>query len=559
MNILNNNDQTAFSILLRKEFEDPPNKKYSLELYTSLLPRSAYAINARDNAGQSLLHLALCAQRIDIAKLLLMTNGIQVNITNFIHDSALHLSALLTLPSCFQQLLIIYGADIGILNAQNQTALHVYLEKYEDVNMQDAKSLFCCILKDQQDSVKGNTVLHLAITKNLPYLVRFFLQKGVDVNIPNSSGYSALHISFRKGQMNIIDMILNGAANLDLNQVDSEGHDTVLHLAIKAEWKELIEKLIVKGADINVRNKFGNTPVHLAALNMRKCGRIAHEMVSQEGTNVDVVNRTGNTPLSLMLTMSDCPEDMLWLNKMIPRTHIHDVVGNKGNTLLHLAVLQGMPLLSQALAQKGANPDARNYLNKRPMDYAVFKRNFNSASVDTVISLLPTLESKHDSIVSQVFHNWPRYRTSLLPVIVKRNKPKHLNLHLEILGYGSLRLSFVCYFNGVAFNINPADLKRFLNILELICKSGRVFSPSRHMQELHCLPNLSEEYASAIFEMQSLLVRYAFHPRSLQHYCRVAIRNSLSVFSAQAFASLPLPREIQLFLSLENECVDVEE
>ncbi|MEH1771269.1 MAG: ankyrin repeat domain-containing protein, partial [Nostoc sp.] len=40
--------------------------------------------------------------------------------------------------------------------------------------------------------------------------------------------------------------------------------ETPLHLAVSQGNKQVVELLIAKGADVNAKNKDGNTPLHLA-------------------------------------------------------------------------------------------------------------------------------------------------------------------------------------------------------------------------------------------------------------------------------------------------------
>ena len=55
-----------------------------------------------------------------------------------------------------------------------------------------------------------------------------------------------------------------------------------------------MQQLLEAGADCNVSNSFGNTPLHTACLN-------GHELVCQDlissGTNISAVNLAGQTPI----------------------------------------------------------------------------------------------------------------------------------------------------------------------------------------------------------------------------------------------------------------------
>lgn len=68
------------------------------------------------------------------------------------------------------------------------------------------------------------------------------------------------------GQEKIVRLLIDEGANLDIQ--DKHGA-TPLHLAIKSKqdlW-ETINSLIGNGADIHIKDDNGNTALHLAALN----------------------------------------------------------------------------------------------------------------------------------------------------------------------------------------------------------------------------------------------------------------------------------------------------
>jgi ankyrin repeat protein len=79
---------------------------------------------------------------------------------------------------------------------------------------------------------KGNTFLHSAVYEELPELVQYLLDKGVDPNIPNADG------------------------------------DTCLHFAMRTNNQELIYILIEQGALIYVKNSKRETPVDVASVSL---------------------------------------------------------------------------------------------------------------------------------------------------------------------------------------------------------------------------------------------------------------------------------------------------
>ncbi|OBT57261.1 hypothetical protein VE04_01911 [Pseudogymnoascus sp. 24MN13] len=78
---------------------------------------------------------------------------------------------------------------------------------------------------------------------------------------------------------------------------------TILHLAIQCAELPVVEYVLSDGAsaiDINAKDKDGNTPLHLAALQGR--GQIVRLLLAQTGINDSIANTAGKLPLDLART-----------------------------------------------------------------------------------------------------------------------------------------------------------------------------------------------------------------------------------------------------------------
>ena len=151
----------------------------------------------------------------------------------------------------------------------------------------------------------GNSLIHLAsksINENSLELIKYAVKKGVGINCLNSSNQTALlfaatyygplinwenpvneneesaKINFigdmpyygnaraiQKAQVEVVMFLLDNKINV--NQIDDFGW-AVLHYASAAYPEGLIELLISKGADKNIKTKFGRTYTDI--LNLRK-------------------------------------------------------------------------------------------------------------------------------------------------------------------------------------------------------------------------------------------------------------------------------------------------
>jgi len=76
--------------------------------------------------------------------------------------------------------------------------------------------------------------------------------------------------------------------------VRNKSGETPLHVAAVAGSKEVLELLITNGADLNAANPRGRTPLHLAA---EKHGKSAVEVLACHGADVNIKDKYGETPL----------------------------------------------------------------------------------------------------------------------------------------------------------------------------------------------------------------------------------------------------------------------
>ena len=119
----------------------------------------------------------------------------------------------------------------------------------------------------------------MAIARNNKDITRLLISAGADVNVMDQMGSSLLHQAIEKNEKKnteIFKMILSAGASLlfnpslrssysliytgaNVNVVDRYG-ETPLHLAVEKNNTVIIKLLIDAGADENIRNMYGRTP-----------------------------------------------------------------------------------------------------------------------------------------------------------------------------------------------------------------------------------------------------------------------------------------------------------
>ncbi len=259
-------------------------------------------------------------------------------------------------------------------------------------------------------SMDGDTALMAAVQIENPEIINLLMAFGATPAIRNNAGLAPLHIAARKGNLRVVQALLSGSqTNVNIqsktgetplcytdspviascllarranpNKGDKAGN-TPLHRAILTENWELADILLQKGADINIENDDGFTPInvaqsveavqylldhgadptrsdeggntilHKAAMN-GDCAMIK-ALLSSRKIDVNVVNENGNTPLNFTCSAEAAK---LLLSHLANPT----LADEENNTPLHHAAeIEDIELMSILLADRRVDVNAQN-------------------------------------------------------------------------------------------------------------------------------------------------------------------------------------------------------
>jgi len=162
----------------------------------------------------------------------------------------------------------------------NTEIYNLLIENGIDVNTQDTEgwsplhttsahgTIECCkaLLQagadiNAQTYIGGMTPLYHSVIRHDKYVCEFLVNAGAGVNIPISTGKTALHSAARKGYKDVCKILIEAGANVDA--LDGN-NDTPLHLASVADHKPICQMLIAAGADVEHKNTNKITPWHRA-------------------------------------------------------------------------------------------------------------------------------------------------------------------------------------------------------------------------------------------------------------------------------------------------------
>lgn len=218
-----------------------------------------------------------------------------------------------------------------------------------------------------------------AAQKNCKRVVDLLLQcePGL-VNAKDVDGETNLHLVVEKAGRKwdpeyavAIPILLQVRADVNAR---NRFNSTPLHIATKYGQEEIALQLLQEKAEVTAEDQFGNTPLHLAA----QCGSegIVNKLL-QAGADVNAQNRAGGTPLyyvcllkpwkeSIIRALFQAGADASIQQKMRGETPLRVMVDRKSTAMVRMFLSKVLPLSVLEDARKGTTdetPEIRALLN----------------------------------------------------------------------------------------------------------------------------------------------------------------------------------------------------
>ncbi|XP_033856922.3 transient receptor potential cation channel subfamily A member 1-like [Acipenser ruthenus] len=285
-------------------------------------------LNVTDNKGNTPLHLAVKNKQSESCRTLLEL-GADPNILNANLMSPLHMAINLRHNEIVEVLLSHSSVDMNLEGDLGNTPvmLACSIDNHEALNLLLTRGARLC-----EQNKLGHFAIHSAAFSGSKKSMEIILKKGEEIgyqierhiNYVDKSGSSPLHLAVHGGNIEVIQLCIANGAKIDLQQGDKStalhfactqgaieavklmlstynggqdvvniidgAHQTLLHKATMFDHVDLVEYLLIKGANIDSLDCESHSPLLLATT----CGAWRTvELLVRKGANVKLKDSCG--------------------------------------------------------------------------------------------------------------------------------------------------------------------------------------------------------------------------------------------------------------------------
>jgi ankyrin repeat protein len=249
---------------------------------------------------------------------------------------------------------ILYASQ-GMRNSKNTLATYQFLENL---------GIAAHVIGD-----RGRNPLHsIAYSNENLDIFKYFIDKGVDVNLQDNGGNSPFMNAANSNSLAAVQFLSTYVK--DINSKDENGR-SALAMAINRNTPEVVDFLLKKGADVQTKDKDGNSLAYYVLNTFKAKDTAAFEtklrLLQDKGVRLAQTQNTGNSLLHIAVERNN-----LALVKRLAAFNLDiDAKNSDGYTALHIAAMKAadVGILKYLLAQ-GADKTIKTDFDETALNLA---------------------------------------------------------------------------------------------------------------------------------------------------------------------------------------------
>jgi ankyrin repeat protein len=149
----------------------------------------------------------------------------------------------------------------------------------------------------------GDSALHFCRALEDINILNIFVSAGADVSLKNNQGSIPLHVASRSTSGSVVNSVKRLIElGSDINSVSKDGNTPLWHAAY-CQNTELIEYLLLAGAQVDISDNSGRTP--LKASLHRKGGLTSARILIEYGADINTSDNRGLRPIHIATAQGD--------------------------------------------------------------------------------------------------------------------------------------------------------------------------------------------------------------------------------------------------------------
>ncbi|KAA6376892.1 MAG: hypothetical protein EZS28_027582 [Streblomastix strix] len=140
--------------------------------------------------------------------------------------------------------------------------------------------------------MQNTLLIRAAMEQDLVEAENLLTNFGADINERGTNNMNCLHVACEKGDLKMIRFFLERGIDMNAQEIQEAGGNTPLLVALKLGLDEVVIFLLNNNVDVDIADANGATPLHIAVM---KNNKEAVEALLFRGANVERLDNGGKT------------------------------------------------------------------------------------------------------------------------------------------------------------------------------------------------------------------------------------------------------------------------